>query len=440
MCIGIVPFLMFYYEAWDPESQNWQLWTALKYEFCTILVVGTTLLLMFLFLGYADVPLDEFSYNMTLLPDSADANCYNTPCGGPPREVHLRISVTPAVYIVALVAFVGWFLFTIFVGVGLIAVPMDLIGEYVNRPQPIDLEEYAKQRMLLNERTRQLLEVAQKLGLDVHRRRDRGSTKKFNQFRQAVYFLDKDWNKVKTAYKERGGNPLYWLFCAFLGFLSAGLSIAWYLHILLYVFISPPPTIFLNAFFISLDSVFSLFGTVMYGLFSCVPPTHARTLEPQPRLPCAARTAPPPRSPRPHARTPAHPSRTPEPTWRGACASAVYLLATVLKGCMKVGLRFFWIPIHPMKIGATLMNSFLFNVWLLLLCAVACVQFCFASFQSYAQLTAIDMLLGVQVRNLIGLGWFFQNNFFFYCMFTVSSLTLVYLCAFPTDKRALDDD
>ena len=386
MCIGIVPFLMFYYEAWDPESKNWQLWTALKYELCTVIVVGTTLLLMFLFLGYADVPMDEYSYNMTLLPDDANANCYSTPCGGPPREVHLRISVTPAVYLVALVAFVGWFLFTIFVGVGLIAVPMDLIGEYVNRPQPIDLEEYAKQRMLLNERTRTLLEVAQKLGLDVHRRRDRGSTKKFNQFRQAVYFLDKDWNKVKTAYKERGGNPLYWLFCAFLGFLSAGLSIAWYLHILLYVFISPPPTIFLNAFFISLDSVFSLFGTVMYGLFS------------------------------------------------------FYLLACVLKGCMKVGLRFFWIPIHPMKIGSTLMNSFLFNVWLLLLCAVACVQFCFASFQSYAQLTAIDMLLGVQVRNLIGLGWFFQNNFFFYCMFTVSSLTLVYLCAFPTDKRALDDD
>ena len=93
------------------------------------------------------------------------------------------------------------------------------------------------------------------------------------------------------------------------------------------------------------------------------------------------------------------------------------------------------------------MNSFLFNVWLLLLCAVSCVQFCFGAFQSYAQLTAIDMLLGVQVRcgaagrrsafshafvpslpkparithrapcgpqvrNLIALSWFFQNNFF----------------------------
>ena len=57
-----------------------------------------------------------------------------------------------------------------------------------------------------------------------------------------------------------------------------------------------------------------------------------------------------------------------------------------------------------------------------------------------AQLTAIDMLLGVQVRNLVGLSWFFANDFFFYCMIGFSSLTLLYLCAFPKDRRALDDD
>ena len=263
---------------------------------------------------------------------------------------------------------------------------MDLIAEYAQRPQPIDLEEYAKQRMLLNDRSKQLIALAAKLGDSAHRARDRSGSKKYNQFRQAVYFLDKDWSKVKTAYKERGGNPLKWMCQAFLGLICAILSIAWYLHIIVYNFISPPPSIFLNALFIELDSVFSLFGTIFYGLFS------------------------------------------------------FYLLACVLKGCMKVGLRFFWIPIHPMKIGATLMNSFLFNVWLLLLCAVATVQFCFTAFQSYAQLTAIDMLLGVQVRNLDGLKWFFANNFFFYCMISISAITLLYLCAFPKDTRALDDE
>ena len=46
MCIGVVPFLMFYYEAWDPETKNSQLCMALGYELCTVLVVGTTMLLM----------------------------------------------------------------------------------------------------------------------------------------------------------------------------------------------------------------------------------------------------------------------------------------------------------------------------------------------------------------------------------------------------------
>ena len=155
---------------------------------------------------------------------------------------------------------------------------------------------------------------------------------------------------------------------------------------MLYVFISPPVDLFLNGFFIALDGVLPLFGTVMYGLFS------------------------------------------------------FYLLGCALKGCMKVGLRFFWIPIHPMRIGATLMNSLLFNVWLLLLCSVATVQFCFISFQSYAHMTAVDMMLGVQVRNLLFLSWFFRNNFFFYAMGALSALTLTYLCIFPTDKPALDDD
>ena len=41
---------------------------------------------------------------------------------------------------------------------------------------------------------------------------------------------------------------------------------------------------------------------------------------------------------------------------------------------------------------------------------------------------------------LAGLAWFFQNNFFFYCMIGMSSLTMMYLCAFPKDKSAIDED
>merc|ERR1712196_385521 len=102
---------------------------------------------------------------------------------------------------------------------------------------------------------------------------------------------ERDWRRVKTAYKERGGNPLKWMCQAICGVLAFCLSIIWYLHIIIYVFIEPPPSTFLNEMFSSMDDVFPLFGVISYGIFS------------------------------------------------------FYLLLCVLKGCMKVGLRFFWIPI-----------------------------------------------------------------------------------------------
>ena len=38
---------------------------------------------------------------------------------------------------------------------------------------------------------------------------------------QAVYFLERDWEKVKVAYKQRGGNPLKHIFFFGMGLVSA---------------------------------------------------------------------------------------------------------------------------------------------------------------------------------------------------------------------------
>ena len=217
-------------------------------------------------------------------------------------------------------------------------------------------------------------------GSSTHRRR-------YRQFKQAVYFLEKDWQKVQVAYKERGGNPLKHFGFLLLGVISAILSLCWLIHIVLYIFIRQPAPAsqFLNEYFMLLDNALPLLGTATYAIF------------------------------------------------------AFYLLFCVLKGNLKFGLRFFLIPIHPMRVGNTMMNSFLFNVLLLLLCAVSAVQFCATAFATYARLTAVDMLFGVQVRNLIFLQYFFRHDVFIYLIVGVMAMTGLYLGVFPTDKRALDD-
>jgi len=384
MTVGVIPFLIFYYEAEDPESRDWQIWTAIKYEFITVVVAVTTVVLMWVFLGTAEVPVELYSFNSTLIDSNKAVSC---PAGCEREGVSdfYQIAVTPVVYVMALSSFVGWFLLVTFGGVGLAALPVDLLVAYKNRPQPIDLQEYAKQKNMLNERAQKLIEVGKALGPDAARARGKAG-RTYNKFKQAVYFLEKDWERVKLAYKQRGGNPLLHMLMVVLGFLSLLLSIVWVLHIILYVFIQPPPSQFLNEYFIALDNFFPLFGTVTYGIFT------------------------------------------------------FYLLFCVIKGCIKLGMRFFCISIHPMAIGNTLMNSFLFNVMLLLLTSVSIVQFCAICFASYARLTAVDMLFGVQVQNLLFFQWFYRNDVFLYAIVATAFVASVWLAICPRDKSALDNN
>jgi LMBR1 domain-containing protein 1 len=384
MAIVVVPFLIFYYEAEDPESRNYQWWTAIKYEALTLAIALTCVIVAWLLAGYAEVPIVNYTYNGSLAELDADTKPSDASIFS--SEEVLKVSVTPVTWIMALLSFVGWFLFVLFGGIGMAALPMDLLVDFTNKPVGIDLQEYAKQKMLLNQRALQLLDIAKSIGPDGHRSTSRKGRRQYNKFKQAVYFLEKDWEKVKVAYKQRGGNPLKHIFFFCLGIISAILSITWLLHIILYIFVDPPADQFLNKYFMELDSFFALFGVATYAIY------------------------------------------------------VFYLLFCVIKGNMKFGLRFFFIPIHPMRIGNTMMNSMLFNVLLLLTTSVSVVQFCTRAFASYARLTAADMLFGVQVENLMGLNFFFRKGIFLYALVSVASITVIYLSICPTDKRAKFDD
>ena len=192
MILGVLPYLIFYYEAENPEGRNYQCWTAVKYEALTVLISLTVVVIMWVFLGKADVPLTEYVFNSTeserssaaahgLL--SADDSCASPDACGLPADLRaglplvLRVSVTPVVYLMAMISFVGWFFFVLFGGIGLAAMPMDLLVGFTKRPQPIDVQEYAKQKLLLNERAQKLLLIAGQLGDDASRARDRKTQK-----------------------------------------------------------------------------------------------------------------------------------------------------------------------------------------------------------------------------------------------------------------------
>uniref|UniRef100_A0A0E0HKA1 LIMR family protein n=2 Tax=Oryza TaxID=4527 RepID=A0A0E0HKA1_ORYNI len=159
------------------------------------------------------------------------------------------------------------------------------------------------------------------------------------------------------------------------------ISIAWVAHIVIYLLIDPPLSSFLNEIFVKLDGVWGLLGTAAFAFF------------------------------------------------------CFYLLIAVIAGEMMLGLKLVFITIHPMKWGGTLMNSFLFNVGLILLCSISVIQFCATAFAYYAQATAAQEIFGHTLQSLRGIKYLYKYNVFQYGFVALAILTLFYYAIFGWRKR-----
>ena len=78
----------------------------------------------------------------------------------------------------------------------------------------------------------------------------------------------------------------------------------------------------------------------------------------------------------------------------------------------------------------TTMNSFLFNVNLILLASVSVTQFCAGAFREYASMTDIDLIFGTQIRYLKFFAYFYNNNIFEYAIFVrkINLILGIFIC------------
>jgi hypothetical protein len=73
------------------------------------------------------------------------------------------------------------------------------------------------------------------------------------------------------------------------------------------------------------------------------------------------------------------------------------LAVVAIKGNFLLGLNFLIASLYPIRVGATLMSSFLVNTALILAMSSAVIQFCASAFASYANSTQIFDVFGNQV-------------------------------------------
>jgi len=381
LIIAIIPWTIFYYEAGDPDTSNTkQIREAFKWSFGCLIIFSLLTAILYITLGVAQVPVTKLYSSFVPWTNSTCLDCSRQ------TNVIITYRVSLALYIISMVAFVGMFLFVVFGGIGLAALPIDMLHNWHNRPKRINAKMYADRKVEMGKRASSLIEMGQKLkekfkksgGVPGSRREKQA----FRKFRNEVYLLEESHEALEKAYNKGIGPQLLtliWGWIEFiLGLVGIVLSILWLTQIIVYIVLGAGS--FLNGFFITLDSAFGLFGTIAFGIF------------------------------------------------------AFYLLWCVIKGNFKMGIRIPLIfDLHPMKMGDTTMNSFLVNTLTVMLASFAVVDLCSEAFSLYDRFTGINGIFNVAVKHLEFFKYFWQ--YYYWGLYAFCFLTCVVLAMFPGKRK-----
>ncbi len=394
----LVPFSVFYYEGDSEWNAGKKLLSATLWTLAIVIIVVVIIGIPYILAGFANytvqiaisgvesvsklapgqlVP-DQFSSCIRVLdrPDLGVNACQASDA----FSGNIKVRVSLIIYAMSLIATVGWILFLLFGAIGMVALPLDWIRQFISRPRTtITNKQYVERAKDLAHRAKDIQYVANGLKKEKKERgRSRKWRKNYSALQNQVTVLEEDNEQLERVFPQ-GEDPayswaitvmMYWV-KLFVGVLALAVSITWVLQIILYMLIDPPVTPFLNTAFIDANNVFPLFGTILFGIF------------------------------------------------------VFYLQGTVLKGNFKFGLNIFIFRVHPIKKGATVMSSFLFNVALVLLATTATIQFAASAFALYASNTEILKIFGNTLTNIEGIKYIYTENIYIYCYLAVMLISLL---------------
>jgi len=412
----LIPYTLFYYESFDFENDTSckacasAIWSQVA---ITVVFVGV-FIVCFVFLRFTELPVENFNATETEFIPCAGGSCEQAGIVIDSDDPSLsqggdfiKIGTPVLVFLPGFLSFIGWFLFALYAGIGLVALPISLIRSCIYRPKIMDSRLYETNKKVIQKRTQELIEVGVKMLEDAQQaensesikdkvsltaiRRRRGEKTLFNEFKQAVLELEEEYSDLKLCHENWiHYNPFVPWCKLILGTIGLIISLLWILQIILYNLARDPygpegvPTAyFLNNMFsaASKELNFTLIGTILIAVFT------------------------------------------------------FYLLFCTMKGNEKFGLRFFIVEIHPIKWRGTYINSFLINLSLILFCVAPLVQFVASTLSEYVVLTELDAIFNQQVQFLRFFRIFYENNVFIIIILSVAFLTAFFMICFPNDKQ-----
>lgn len=370
LLIFFIPFAAFFYLADDGIAvgltRQSKILPALFNTSVILMVASAMLLGAYFTSGTTSIPVDSYEiafgdiptlqYNQIswstpyqIINQRISGSYLTTMLTSPTTTAYVKYTVTFPIYAIALIGWLGWWLFAIFTGVGLAALPFDLIYDFVRRLKPVSPDMLAEKERDVQTRAAELLDASvaikrsriefEKTNPTTFKRRRRlvQDRVQVNRIAQLVFLLERDTTDLREikAYNTEVGNPLTPYLKLLAGILFSAVSIMWLMQICLYMLPSPSISPLLNTYFTLFDSWFPIFGVLSFALFS------------------------------------------------------LYLMMCTIKGAFRIGLSFLCIKIYPMVWNGTYVDAFLFNVSIILLCTIPEVQFCLLAFSNYAKYSDI---------------------------------------------------
>ena len=399
----LFPISSSYYETDEDWSCCEKITHSLSWFLVYIIFFGGLSLVLYFTIGKAEIPINSITCNYNdfiITPSDIDISKLNniTKICNISEDKFLEIKVSYIVYAIAILSFVSWIVFSFFGGIGLAAVPLDFFYDFCTRPKSMIGTNLKKRKKILFRE----LEELKLLGNELTEMEQRGANHRcfiFGERRRydnkkheyvARYALaEEEFHIVNASIESKLKNNCvvlcYYCLIPF-GVISSIFTVLWLIQFCcsyFYIKNGRPGYPFLSYLLIFFqDESVSFLSFFIFALL------------------------------------------------------CLYLLFCLIKGNFKFGVRILccW-SIHPMKKDKTYMNSFIFNVSLILLGSCAITQFCTDCLYDYVSFTDIDSMFNVMIKNLRFFYIFYKYHIFQYIFFGVFVLSFVYLIIRPTDRR-----
>ena len=398
----LFPISSSYYETDEDWSCCEKIQHSISWFLVYIIFFGALSIILYFTIGQAEIPIQTISCNyndFTTTPSILDIKNLNniTNLCTINTDETLEINVSYIIYAIAILSFVSWIIFAFFGGIGLAAVPLDLFYDFCTRPKSMIGRNLKKRKKNLFEE----LEELKLIGDELNKMELRGDNKrcfifgsrrkydnKKHEFVARYALAEEEFHIVNASMESKIKNNLivlcYYCLIPF-GVLASIVTIIWLIQFIcsyFYIKNGRPGYPFLSYLLIFFqDGSVSFLSFFIFAIL------------------------------------------------------CLYLLFCLIKGNFKFGVRFLccW-SIHPMKKDKTYMNSFIFNVSLILLGSCAITQFCADCLFDYVSFTDIDSMFNVMIKNLKFFKYFYKYHIFQYIFFGIFVISFIYLICRPADR------